>query len=224
MKLLDLFCGAGGAARGYADAGFEVVGVDIAPQPHFPFEFIRVDWESAIATIPDAWERAGEKYAVHASPPCQHYSTMTKKWGRSGNHPDLIDDVRQALLALNDKDGDVPFVIENVVGAPLLAPIMLCGSMFGLKSGDYQLRRHRLFESNVFFLSPGQCHHKGLALPVYGHAGGRSKRDGLKSPGTAAWREGMGIDWMTGKELAEAIPPAFTRFIGERLKAAMEGK
>ena len=211
-KLLDLFCGAGGASAGYSRAGFDVVGVDNQPQPHYPFEFILGDWQEPLRYLPGLWERDGIPYAVHASPPCQRYSTMTAKWGRQEQHPDLISAVREELQAL-----DCVYVIENVETAPLINPLMLCGSMFGLKSQGYYLRRHRLFESNVFLLPPASCCHIGQPLPVYGHAGGKSKRDGLKFPGTDAWREGMGIDWMTGNELAEAIPPAYTKYIGKHL-------
>ena len=215
--ILDLFCGAGGAAMGYARAGFEVVGVDINPQPHFPFEFIQADWRDPLTVLPELWENDGRFYGVHASPPCQHYSTMTKKWGRQDDHPDLIEAVQIALRSLSDGDRFVPYVIENVVGAPLDDPVMLCGTMFGLESQGYGLQRHRIFESNVWFFPPAMCHHSLPALPVYGHAGGRSRRDGLTFPGTDAWREGMGIDWMTGKELAESIPPAFTEYIGQQI-------
>lgn len=215
-RLLDLFCGAGGAAAGYARAGFEVVGVDVAPQPHYPFEFIQADWQEPLWILPGLWEREGIPYAIHASPPCQRFSNMTKKWGRSAEHPDLVDPVREHLQEIG-----VPFVLENVPGAPLENPVTLCGSMFGLRSGAYQLRRHRLFEAHGFDLwPPASCGHAGLALPVYGHAGGRSVRDGLTFPGTDAWREGMEIDWMTGKELAEAIPPAFTEHVGRAMLAA----
>jgi DNA (cytosine-5)-methyltransferase 1 len=142
---------------------------------------------------------------------------MTKKWGRSDEHPDFIAEVREELDAIG-----APYVIENVEGAPLVNPLMLCGSMFGLRSGEYQLRRHRLFEASFdLWPAPATCAHRGRALPVYGHAGGTSKRDGLTFPGTDAWREGMGIDWMTGKELAESIPPVFTSWIGKRLMAAV---
>ena len=214
-RLLDLFCGAGGAAMGYHRAGFEVVGVDINPQPHYPFEFIQDDWASPLEILPGLWERGGSIVVIHASPPCQRYSTMTAKWGRQEQHPDLVAPVREALQMLAE-DG-MPYIIENVPGAPLESPMMLCGSMFGLGSQGYQLQRHRNFESNIFLFPPGMCSHAGQPLPVYGHAGGRSKRDGLKFPGTDAWREGMGIDWMTGNELAESIPPAYTEFIGKQL-------
>jgi len=217
-RLLDLFCGAGGAAMGYYRAGFDVVGVDVNPQPHFPFEFIHADWEEPLRYLPGLWEREGVPYAIHASPPCQHYSTMTKKWGREDDHPDLVDEVRAAIFEVIDPGAEaIPYVIENVPGAPLWEPMMLCGTMFALESQGYGLQRHRIFESNIFLMPPAMCYHHLPALPVYGHAGGRSKRDGLKFPGIDAWREGMGIDWMTGKELAEAIPPAFTEHVGRQI-------
>src|SRR3990167_2746873 len=215
-RLLDLFCGAGGAAMGYHRAGFEVVGVDIKPQPHFPFEFIQANWEEPLHYLPGLWEREGIPYALHASPPCQRFSVMTKKWGRSEEHPDFVGDVREALQEVG-----CHYIIENVVGAPLHSPVMLCGSMFGLGSQGYRLRRQRIFEASFDFWPPASCSHVGQALPVYGHAGGRSKRDGLRFPGTDAWREGMGIDWMTGNELAEAIPPAFTRWVGRQILEAL---
>lgn len=219
-RLLDLFCGAGGAAMGYHRAGFDVVGVDINPQPHYPFEFIQADWEEPLTILPGLWERDGIPYAIHASPPCQRYSSMTKRWDRSDDHPDLVAPVRDWLEAV-----EVPFVLENVEGAPLHSPLMLCGSMFGLGSQGYGLRRHRIFEGGGGFeigWAPASCHHEGPALPVYGHAGGKSKRDGLTFPGTDAWREGMGIHWMTGKELAESIPPAYTEWIGSQLIALLQ--
>ena len=250
-KLLDLFCGAGGAAMGYHRAGFEVVGVDIKPQPHYPFEFIQADWEEVLHYIPEMWEHNGEAYAIHASPPCQRYSTMTKKWGRSKNHPDLIEPVRETLLEI-----DVPYVIENVEGAPLVNPVMLCGSMFGLNAGShykcgcgykfaydlgkygcpncegenigilyykYGLRRHRLFEASFgYIFPPMSCNHQGQALSVYGHPGGSSKRDGLTFAQFEEWKEGMGIDWMDVKELSEAIPPAYTEYIGKYLMQAVK--
>lgn len=212
LRLLDLFCGAGGAARGYQMAGFYVVGVDNRPQPRYAGdEFIQAD----AMTFPlEGFD------VIHASPPCQRYSTMTKKWGREDSHPDLVAPVRDALETICE-DGAL-YVIENVPGAPLLNPMTLCGSMFGLGVDGYQLRRHRIFETNAGTIwPPASCAHVGQPLPVYGHAGGRSKRDGLKFPGTDAWREGMGIDWMIGKELAESIPPAYTHFIGNHLREAL---
>jgi DNA (cytosine-5)-methyltransferase 1 len=211
--LLDLFCGAGGASMGYHRAGFDVVGVDSNPQPNYPFTFIQDDWQGPLMVLPGLWEREGRPYAIHASPPCQRYSSMTKKWGREDAHPDLVDPVREHLDLIG-----VPYVIENVAGSPLIDATMLCGSMFDLKADGYGLRRHRLFEPHGFTLgNPGPCAHHGQALPVYGNAGGSSKRDGLKFPGVASWRTGMGIDWMTGRELAESIPPAYTQWVGTQL-------
>ena len=170
---------------GYHRAGFDVVGVDIKPQPHYPFEFVQASWDEALAYLPGLWEREPVDYMVHASPPCQHYSTMTKRWGREDEHPDLVAAVQYALRCLGDESEQmVPYVIENVMGARLDDPMMLCGTMFGLQSQGYGLQRHRQFESNVWLFPPAMCHHHLPALPVYGHAGGSSKRDGLKFPGT----------------------------------------
>lgn len=211
MILLDLFCGAGGAAAGYARAGFDVIGVDIRPQPHYPFAFVQAD------ALDYAREHGRDFDVIHASPPCQAYSTMRRGLWKDREHPDLIDPTRALLRELGR-----PFVIENVEGAAgrMVDPVKLCGTMFGLASGAYRLRRHRMFEAGAGFalgFAPASCAHIGPALPVYGHAGGRSKRDGLTFPGVDAWREGMGIDWMTGDELAESIPPAYTEWIGARL-------
>lgn len=131
---------------------------------------------------------------------------MTKRWGRSDEHPDLVIPIRERLIA-----SGVPYVIENVPGAPLIDPVTLCGSMFGLG-----VRRHRIFETSFPVLQP-VCQHaaQGHVIGVYGHAGGTSKRDGLTFSGTAAWREAMGIEWMTGDELAEAIPPAYSEFLAK---------
>lgn len=212
-RLLDLFCGAGGAAMGYHRAGFDVVGVDIEPQPRFPFEFIQASWDEPLMFLPGLWEREGVPYVIHASPPCQRYSTMTKKWGRSDDHPDLVEPVREHLQLVG-----APYVIENVVGAPLLNPIRLCGSSFGLP-----VRRHRLFEMSDPPLLVPPCQHDGPALQVNGHPGGSSKRDpNARFGSTEEWKVGMGIDWMNAPELAEAIPPAYTEWIGRQLIAVLE--
>jgi len=203
---MDLFCGAGGAAAGYARAGFDVVGVDIRPQPRYPFEFIRAD---ALTVSLRGFD------VIHASPPCQRYSVNTKQHGTSLTHPDHVAGIRARLIAAG-----VPYVIENVPGAPLRAPILLCGSMFGWT----RLRRHRLFESSVLLFQPS-CRHEIQrdCVSVTGHAGGRSRRDGAaRFADTDAWRQLMGIDWMTGAELAEAIPPAYTAYLGAQLRAAMQ--
>ena len=157
-RLLDLFCGAGGAAMGYHRAGFEVVGVDINPQPRYPFEFHQADaLEYPLAGFD----------AIHASPPCQRFSTMTKRWARSSSHSDLIEPTRSRL-----RESMLPYVIENVAGAPLVGPIRLCGSSFGLP-----VRRHRLFEMSSPPLLVPPCQHDGPALQVTGHPGGSSRRD-----------------------------------------------
>lgn len=204
---------------GYHRAGFDVVGVDINPQPDYPFEFIQADWAEPLSYLPGLWEREGVPFAIHASPPCQAYSTMTKKWGREASHPDLVGPVQMALRELAEEG--MPYVIENVPGAPLADPITLCGSMFSLESGDFQLRRHRNFESNLLIFPPGPCAHRGRALGVYGNPGGSSKRDGIKFAQIADWRIGMGIDWMSQKALAESIPPAYTEYIGRRVLSAL---
>ena len=227
MKLLDLYCSAGGAGYGFSLLGFDVVGVDIKPQPHYPFTFHQADALEFLAT------HGSEFDYIHASPPCQAHSAMTKgRWqDRVNNHPQLIDPTRELLLKLGK-----PFDIENVPGAPLINPIMLCGTMFNLttKHGS-QLRRHRYFETNwQVGLVPPCNHNKGSAIGVYGggqhpgrrnipatigvygHAGGSSNRDNLLQFGTQDRRDAMEIQWMSGNELSQAIPPAYTKFLGER--------
>lgn len=211
-RLLDLFCGAGGAAVGYARAGFDVVGVDIAPMPRYPFEFHQGDALDYLA------EHGHEFDAVHASPPCQRYSTATADPSR---HPDLIAPVRSALLRLG-----VPYVIENVPQAPLFQPVTLCGSSFALG-----VRRHRAFEAN--FDIPERPHRhgeQGAPVGVYGqHPDSREflrpngTRRGAKARDLYAGQWAMGIDWMTWPELAESIPPAYTEYIGAALMAHLTG-
>lgn len=201
-RLLDLFCGAGGAAMGYYRVGFDVTGVDIKPQNHYPFEFVQADALEYCA------EHGKEFDAIHASPPCQAYSWAAARWQKEW--PDLVEPTRLELM----KTGK-PFVIENVVGAPLLAPVVLCGTMFGLR-----VIRHRLFEMNPFMVvlvSP--CAHLGSVsnddfVTVAGHGG-----DGRAS--LSIWRDAMGIDWMDKQELTQAIPPAYTEFIGRQLLTMM---
>lgn len=208
LRILDLFCKAGGASVGYHQAfpDAEIVGVDIEPQPNYPYTFIQAD---AMETLADVLTLM-EFDLVHGSPPCQRFSKMTKRWGTEGEHPDLVAATRDALVI-----SGVPWVIENVEGAPLVNPTMLCGSMFGLG-----VRRHRLFETSHPLPPAPACRHReqGRVVGVYGHAGGRSKRDGLNFGGTDEWRRAMGIDWMTGSELAQAIPPAYTEWIGQLLR------
>ena len=196
---------------GYHRAGFEVVGVDIKPQPNYPFEFHQAD----------AMDYPLEGFdVIHASPPCQRFSNMSKAWnGNAENHPDHLYEIRRRIQR-------VPYVIENVVGAPLNAPVQLCGSIFGLR-----VRRHRWFESNVAMLTPLCVHHwqhadKRFALYQHGHwyKSGIVHVNGVrgKSKGGEHWEEAMGIDWMTAKELVEAIPPAYAEYIGSLLMVYLE--
>lgn len=225
--ILDLFCGAGGAAKGYADAGFDVVGVDINPQPRYPFEFIQADAMHVLEDLEytGCWmlpptQRtnrrcidAGELNAIHASPPCQAYSSISNcRPGLAEKYPQLIEPVRELLEATS-----LPYVIENVPGSPLRRYGQLCGSQFGLQvefnGQTYGLQRHRWFETNWPLPTPS-CNHQYRAFPVYGN-GAPGNFPHLRGPGyQAASREVMGIDWMTRDELNESIPPAYSRFVG----------
>jgi len=214
-RLLDLFCGAGGAGMGYHLAGFEVTGVDNRPQPRYPFGFIQGDALEYVAEY-------GHQYdAIHASPPCLDHTVLASVTGGDGTGW-LLDATRQAVVALGK-----PYVIENVPGAWMPGAIVLCGSEFGLTTttalhGRVWLRRHRLFESNRFLMGAGghNCHGKP-AVPVYGHGAG-GNRVKLRGAGISqASREVMGIDWMSRDELCQAIPPAYTQFIGEQLIAQL---
>jgi DNA (cytosine-5)-methyltransferase 1 len=212
---------------GYHRAGFDVVGVDINPQPHYPFEFIQAD---ALETL--RRRDVGEWYwsefdAIHASPPCQAYSIATNAAKFNKSHPDLVAAVRDLLEATG-----LPWVIENVPRAPLRTTVELCGASFGLTATDLDstplvLRRHRLFESNVMILQPAcHCgHYKRRGIGIGGvYGGGPENRsnadrhfDGGYTPPQSVRRELMGIDWMTGQELNNAVPPAYTEFIGAQL-------
>ncbi len=214
-RLLDLFCGAGGAAKGYQRAGFYVVGVDNKPQPHYcGDEFYQAD---ALTFNLEGYD------AYHASPPCQLYSLASVVHRNKGViYPDLIAATR-FRLCLNGK----PFVIENVPPAAkfLVEPITLCGTMFGL--GVF---RHRVFESTFVLETPEHHKHNGKIgdgkyFSVAGGAG-RWKSWGTVyrnvSKGTRAqWRQAMGIDWMLRSELTQAIPPAYTEYIGGYLMKAI---
>ena len=208
-RLLDLFCGAGGCAVGYHRAGFDVVGVDIAPQANYPYEFHQAD-----ALDPPVFY--DEFDAIHASPPCQAFSIAQNARKRADQHPNLIPQTRALLRA-----SGLPYVIENVVGAPLEDALMLCGTGFGMRHEGFELRRHRLFESNVSMMSPG-CIHRLPAAPVFGHGSGRDfmRRHG-RGFGADARRAIMGIDWMTRDEVSQAIPPVFTEHIGGYLLSAI---
>lgn len=216
MRLLDLFCGAGGCSVGYARAGFDVVGVDIDPHPDYPFEFIQAD---AMFILASAHEMDGFD-VVHASPPCPAYSAITSN---KHEHPDLVGPVRDLL-----RDWGGTYVIENVPGAPLIEPLLMCGEAFGLgtvcRDGVYRpLRRHRLFESNAFLMGPGCACSNRQPIGVYGTGGGGVM---LRAGGTHITYKGhreeygpaLGIDWMTSRDdQSDAIPPAYTEHIGRQL-------
>ena len=223
-RLLDLFCCAGGAAMGYHRAGFDVVGVDIAPQPHYPFPFVQAD---AVAYVVEH----GEEFdAIHASPPCQVYSITAN--AHTVKHPDLLVPIRKALQELGR-----PYVIENVVGAPLINPLILCGTMFGLRAPDVdgvelQLQRHRLFETSFpVGLAPAPCAHdrtrvagsyKGSRHRKPEHRDNPARRGGY-TPALQVRGALLGIDWMNEHELAQAIPPAYTEFIGRQILDHVQG-
>jgi DNA (cytosine-5)-methyltransferase 1 len=214
-RLLDLFCGAGGAAVGYARAGFEVVGVDHVNQPNYPFEFHQAE---ALRFVEDAlgfWQFGFQ--AIHASPPCQTHvkglAAVNAKLGRRSRHLDLIAQTRELL-----EQTGLPYVIENVVGAPLRDPVVLCGSSVGLT-----VRRHRLFETSWPLMVPTCAHglHNGNYWTSFRPNGETRRSRVVQVYGQAAdrhtWGPAMEIDWMTYDELAEAIPPAYTELIGHQL-------
>lgn len=194
--LLDLFCGAGGAAVGYYRAGFDILGVDINPQPNYPFPFIQAD---AIIPVQAPF------VAVHASPPYQGYSVGSRRWPGMEDRLRLLEPVRSLLQSYR-----LPYIIENVPGAPLLNPVVLEAHLFGLP-----MVRRRHFEVNWDLPQPIIPKRSGRVkggtwVTVAGHGGNGSNR-------YSAWCEAMGIDWMTKAELKEAIPPAYTEYIGREL-------
>lgn len=200
LKALDLFCCAGGAGFGYHLAGFQVTGVDIQPQPHYPFDFVQGD---ALAYLRDNMEEIRQEFdLIHASPPCQYFARVTRWRGKAEDHPDLIDPTRDLL-----EETGLPYVLENVLEAPIRRDYVLCGSMFGLN-----VRRHRAFETSW---GPGDppapCdHHAGL-LP-FAHKGER------------AYADAMGCTWMSKREGRQAIPPAYTEFIGGHAVDQIRGR
>jgi DNA (cytosine-5)-methyltransferase 1 len=206
-RLLDLFCGAGGAAEGYHRAGFDVVGVDIVAQPHYPYEFVRAD----AMTYP--WRGFA---AIHASPPCQAYSILRSINPRK-DPPALIEPLRERL-----KESRKPYVIENVEGAPLVRPLVLCGTEFSLnvKMGDgviRWLRRHRLFESSIMLTRAVGCRCAARQIAgVYGHGAKHSTVKGTPCSAEEAAAV-LGVWWMTRDEMSQAIPPAYTEYVGRQL-------
>ncbi len=206
LRALDLFCCAGGASMGLHRAGFEVVGVDIAPQPRYPFEFHQAD---ALDFPLDGFD------FIWASPPCQAYTAAAPL--QKKDHPRLIEPIRQRLVAAG-----VPYAIENVPGAPLVNPVTLCGRTFGLN-----VKRHRLIEAPFQMLTePCPKGHPGDWLIVFGWsalrrsrgAGTGPKKDRGKTKGHSVPHAeacaAMGIDWMNRRELSESIPPAYSEFVG----------
>ncbi len=211
-RLLDLCCGAGGAARGYQRAGFYVVGVDVQPQPRYAGdEFHQAD---ALTFPLHGFD------AIHASPPCQAFSALARATGKAGAHPNLIPALRARLHAHATAAG-VPWVIENVPGAPLRNPLALCGASFGL-----EVVRHRWFEPNVAMLAPPCGHVRGGTKTgqyvAFRHS--TVQPPGRRVPlrmAESEFRRALGVDWMTTKEAREAIPPAYTEYIGGLLLAAI---
>lgn len=209
-RLLDLFCGAGGAAGGYIRAGFDVVGVDNEPQPDYPATFIRSD---ALDYVAAHWRNFD---AIHASPPCQASTALTKGTNQGRTYVQLIPETRRLLRATG-----LPTVLENVQGSDLRRDLTLCGEMFGL-----QVIRHRYFELGAWGMDrPAHKPHRGRVrgwrhgayydgpyVAVYGAGGGKGS--------VTEWQAAMGIHWTADrKAIAEAIPPAYTQFIGRQLLA-----
>lgn len=205
-RMLDLFCGAGGAGRGYQLAGFHVTGVDHRPQPRYAGDvFIQAD----AMTFPlDGYD------AVHASPPCQDWSQLHRNYGapEHGTAHLLIGTLER--LRIQGR----PWVVENVVGAPLPGAFVLCGASFGLGASGLDLNRHRQFAVSFPILAPPCQHRRGKTVGVYGNGTNSWHRSKLgRNLSIAEMREAMGIDWTTRAELSQAIPPAYTQFIGEQL-------
>lgn len=223
-RILDLFCGAGGAAVGYHRAGFEVVGVDIKPQPHYPFEFVQGDALEFMEALREGYgpDLLSDFDAIHASPPCQAFTQMSARWRGKGTKADGHKDLLTPTLELL-RGREMPWVVENVVGAKhMMSPsVVLHGGMFGLG-----VHRPRLFESNVLIMVARSAQCVG-PIGVYGtkpdgrttyryrnngNMKGKSLIRAAKSIEEAS--DAMGIDWMTWQEIRGAIPPAYTEHIG----------
>jgi DNA (cytosine-5)-methyltransferase 1 len=216
-RLLDAFCGAGGAARGYQMAGFRVTGVDINPQPRYAGDrFVQADALEVLAGDLTGFD------AIHASPPCHDHSSLRSVSGTDGTGW-LLAATRELLIS-----SDLPYVLENVEGArgQMREPALFCGGAFALGAPSYgglwrPLKRHRLFESNIFLMTPGCGCSSIEKLGVYGNGGRYANRG---NPDRAGYRgnkqesaDALGIAWMTIAEMSQAIPPAYTRHIGEQL-------
>lgn len=257
-RLLDLFCCEGGCSVGYSRAGWDVYGLDLFvdyTQARYPFPSCRMDALDALAILlaggalpfvgPGGvveWLGLADFDAISASPPCQRYSITNA--ARQADYPDLVEPVRQLLIQTG-----LPYVIENVEGAPLLDALLLCGSMFGLTARDedgvlLRLERHRLFESNVPLYAPGPCQHDPEVWPAGVYGGNRLARRPLIGATPAPWqdrhearyvRKGgyvprsarvqealLGVDWMTRKGRNQSIPPAYTAHLGTILASALD--
>jgi DNA (cytosine-5)-methyltransferase 1 len=207
VKLLDLFCGVGGASVGYARAGFEVHGVDLKHGKRYPYTYTKAD----VLDVLQDHKFIQQFDVIHASPPCQTHSItqhLRNAQGKTTSKIDLIPETRAALIA-----ADKPYIIENVPGSPLINPIQLCGSSFGLK-----VRRHRLFESNMP-LEGSVCNHKlqGRPVGVYGSLNDEIPKGGKTAATINEARDAMGMPWAIWTELVEAIPPAFTEYLGGQI-------
>jgi DNA (cytosine-5)-methyltransferase 1 len=190
-RLLELFCGPGGAARGYQLAGFHVTGVDVKPQPNYCGD------EFILASALDLPLDRGGYDAIHASPPCMAYANVTRWRGDQNDHPRLIAPTRERLKA-----SGLPWVIENVRTTELHEPVMVCGTRFGLP-----IRRHRYFESSFpleWFGEP--CQH-------------RPSDRAFEHKDERAYADAMGCEWMNKTEARQAIPPAYTFWVGRQLLA-----
>jgi len=209
-KLLDLFCGVGGASVGYGWAGFEVHGIDLKHgkrYPKYPYTYQRAD----VLDVLKDHEFIQQFDVIHASPPCQTHSItkhLRNAQGKSTKKVDLIPETRAALIASGK-----PYIIENVMGSPLIDPIMVCGSAFGLK-----VRRHRIFESNMP-LKGTVCNHKkqGRPIGVYGSLRDEIPNGGKTAESIEQAREAMNMPWAIWSELVEAIPPDYTKYLGQQL-------
>jgi len=213
MRLLDLFCGGGGASAGYVMAGFEVVGVDIVKKKSYPYEFYKAD---AIEILNDK-EFIANFDIIHASPPCQFYSitgNLMRAQGKTTSKPDLLAQVRNLLVATGK-----PYIIENVPGAPMTG-VTLCGSMFGLK-----VRRHRIFESNLPLVT-SKCDHKSQGRPVgvYGSINDEIPKGGKTAATLLEGQLAMGINWLGWGNLKESIPPAYTYYLGKQVLSESSAK
>ena len=211
MKLLDLFCGVGGASMGYSRAGFDVIGIDVKHGKRYPFTYIRGD----VRDYFDA-DFLSQFDIIHASPPCQTHSItkhLRNAQGKTTSKIDLIPETRAALIASGK-----PYIIENVPQSPLINPIQLCGGGFGLK-----VRRHRLFESNLK-LEGNKCFHESRPIGVYGSLNDEIPKGGKTAETIEQARDAMGIHWAIWTELVEAIPPAYTLYLGLQVRKILASR